>query len=276
MGAESSTLLTKHFKQLNKDKAYVNDVQAQEETLRKLFNMLDADGNGNLDADELPVLVQGIRKSYKQVTGKSLDQGLVQGIIQDADTNGDKFIDRDEFALLIEQIYTLITEALGTSPIKMGVAQKLKLRTSNLNQDELDKLFQARPLDELLPTLNTGDVLLFRGQGPVSQMIKKTTFCCFSHVAMVLRNPSAAIRKAYHIPDDEREEVFIFESNATTQPPRPRGGTHIVPLRWKLERAVRKEDPHYLLCVRRLTVPSSEGKSDKEVYVKPQKFIIND
>lgn len=135
--------------------------------------------------------------------------------------------------------------------------QKVKLRTSCLSNDDLDKMYKAQYLDDLLPTLDTGDILLFRGTGEVSKVIKKLTLCCFSHVAMVLRNPSARIRKAYFIPDDEKETVFIFESNATTQPPRPGGGTHIVPLRWKLERAIRKDDPNYLLCVRRLSVPDT-------------------
>lgn len=137
---------------------------------------------------------------------------------------------------------------------------KAKLRTSNLSDAELDDIFHAKSLDELLPSLDTGDILLFRGMGEVSKVIKRITFCCFSHVAMVLRNPSPKIRKAYFIEDDNPEDVFIFESNATTQPPRPAGGTHIVSLRWKLERAVRKEDPNYLLCVRRLRIPEGESR----------------
>ena len=88
--------------------------------------------------------------------------------------------------------------------ISSGI-KKVKLRTSGLSETQLDDMFQVETLDEALPTLNTGDILLFRGMGEVSKVIKKLTFCCFSHTAMVLRNPSQDIRKAYCISDDEKE-----------------------------------------------------------------------
>jgi len=258
--------LEKHFKHLKTNEKYANDTTAHLSCYSKVFKLIDADKSGFLEPNELPELTKAINTAYKKTTNRELDPQIINGILVDADSNGDNKIDPDEFNQIMEKIHELtITNIDRSVARKQGMVAKkinnVKLRTSGLSQFELDSYYDAKTLEQMLPVLNTGDLLLFRGNGAISKIIKKLTFCCFSHVAMVVRNPSPAIRKAYQLSDEfQKEEVFIFESNADTIPPRPGGGTHIVPLRWKLERAVRKEDPEYLLCVRQLTVPGPEPK----------------
>ena len=88
----------------------------------------------------------------------------------------------------------------------------------------------------------------------ISGAIKKLTLCNFSHTGMVVRDPSKAVRDAYHVPDSETDTVFCWEANMSTHPPRPGGGTHMPTLRWKFERALVRECEDYVLCVRKLVL----------------------
>jgi len=83
-------------------------------------------------------------------------------------------------------------------------------------------------LEETVNLLHSGDLLLFSGGESFSRLIKKFTWCAFSHSALIVKDPRKAVRDLYKLPDNER--VFVFESDSVTVDNRKGGGVQMVPL----------------------------------------------
>lgn len=108
MGNDASALMTKHFQKLQDDDSYIASRGAQEDTMNKLFKLLDADSSGAIDSDEIPKLMEGIGKSFKKVTKTELDRNHIKMIIEEADANKDKEIDVNEFKHMMSKIDDII------------------------------------------------------------------------------------------------------------------------------------------------------------------------
>lgn len=124
---------------------------------------------------------------------------------------------------------------------------------SKLNEKELDEHFCMRMFDEAEQDFGTGDILLFRGTEGFSKLIKVSSISIFSHVMMVVREPSEDVRKAYGISKDEKEKVFVFESDSEIEQ-HEGGGVQLIPLRkWiELTQTYYHDNKDTLLCWRKL------------------------
>lgn len=83
---------------------------------------------------------------------------------------------------------------------------------SKLSEKELDEHFSMRLFDEAEGDFGTGDILLFRGTEGFSKLIKFSSISIFSHVMIIVRDPSDEVKKAYGISFEEK--VFVFESDS--------------------------------------------------------------
>lgn len=98
-----------------------------------------------------------------------------------------------------------------------------------MSQKQLDEHFKMKLYDEIEDQMNTGDILLFRGIEGFSKLIKISSICNFSHVMMVVREPSEKIKEKYGI-QDEKEKIFVFESDSEIEQ-REGGGVQLVGFR---------------------------------------------
>ena len=70
-----------------------------------LFTMIDIDGSGSLELDELLPIINA-------VTGKNIDAGIIEEIIRAADSDGNSTIEPGEFKGLLDndRVKKLLTE----------------------------------------------------------------------------------------------------------------------------------------------------------------------
>jgi len=159
-----------------------------------------------------------------------------------------------------------------------GRVQPLKI--SQMKDEELDKYYNRKYWDEIESQFSTGDIILCRGTESFSQLIRRGTMSTWSHAAIVVVDPSPAIREAYKIPDyyetDLKERVFIYESDTETQDHRAGGGTQLFPLRRWMECCIRDYTDQYLVVWRKLIPPEThKGKPDIETFPKFEKFMLD-
>lgn len=62
-------------------------------TMKEAFEVFDTDNNGFIDAEELKAIMVAL--------GEQVSDEEVQGMIQEADSDGDGMIDYDEFAKMM-------------------------------------------------------------------------------------------------------------------------------------------------------------------------------
>jgi len=88
--------------------------------------------------------------------------------------------------------------------------------------------------EEAVNVLNTGDILIFRGDGLFSKWIMRVTWSPFSHAAFVVKDPTPALKSTFNC-TDPNERLWVWESDTVTFDERKGGGVQLVPLRKWLE-----------------------------------------
>jgi hypothetical protein len=148
---------------------------------------------------------------------------------------------------------------------QLGSSRSLKsILTNSINSKEdkhLDDKFGVLMVDDVYDDLQTGDVLIHSGNGTFSMFIQLALNCMWSHVSMLIKNPSERLRRAYNIPEDAGQ-VFVFEVESETIDRREGGGVQLTELRYWMEDYY-KNDPRDFCAIRRLHLPNDE--SDKKV-----------
>lgn len=120
----------------------------------------------------------------------------------------------------------------------------------------LDELFGFVTVGEVYSTLQTGDILLHSGNGNFSSAIMLATGSMFSHVSMVLCNPSEKLRKAYDVPDDCKGNVFVVEAaKKLIHRKVPHGGVQLVEIGNFLDICKRNEGETDFWALRRIKLP---------------------
>eukprot|EP00667_Euglena_gracilis_P024291 EG_transcript_27881 len=101
----------------------------------------------------------------------------------------------------------------------------------NKSEEELSQLFNAVDYNAIAPQMGTGDVLLLHGTELFSTAIKLVTRSWYSHVAVVLKEPSPDILQLYGL-ESKRDPhgLYSFESDSSTEDGREGGGTQMLPL----------------------------------------------
>ena len=110
MGSSVSTEMAEHFDLLATSEWYRKDRSAQNKRIDKFFELLDTDQSGDIDGKEIKVLVNGIAKAFKKVTGCELDKAKVRKILDKFDANGDAAFDPAEFRRFMYKIQDLIVK----------------------------------------------------------------------------------------------------------------------------------------------------------------------
>merc|ERR1712137_266169 len=118
MGAEQSTVeLARHLKRMRTDEPYAQDEAAKQENLKKIFNAIDADGNGLIDKKEVDTMWSAFKKAFKNAADK--EKGLVKDLraldefdfqeMKNLDYNKDGKFDFREFSDIIEYMYNRLS-----------------------------------------------------------------------------------------------------------------------------------------------------------------------
>lgn len=149
--------------------------------------------------------------------------------------------------------------------------RKITKKIMRMSELELDQYFHMKFFDQVKDQMQTGDVCLCAGQEFFSKLIKKSTMCCFSHVMVVIKDPSPAVRKAYNIPNDETERVFIFESDSSTVDGRKGGGVQLITVKQAIQLGMDYyKTKDYLFVWRRL----NGYKMTKEKEIALEQFML--
>eukprot|EP00667_Euglena_gracilis_P032058 EG_transcript_48057 len=92
------------------------------------------------------------------------------------------------------------------------------------SDEELSQLFNAVDYNAIAPQMGTGDVLLLHGTELFSTAIKLVTRSWYSHVAIVLKEPSPDILQLYGL-EFRRDPhgLYAFESDSETEDGRKGG-----------------------------------------------------
>lgn len=86
-------------------------------------------------------------------------------------------------------------------------------------------------LDGIVDSMQTGDILLSQGNELSSYAIRLISKSKWSHVAMIVRNPSKELRRAYNISKKEEGNVFVLDADWCTKDRRRNGGVQLTSLR---------------------------------------------
>lgn len=97
MGSEASTLMIKYFKKMKTDPSLPIDTTKQTKTFKKIFSILDKDGNGTIDGQEIPLLIKELRKAMESAGKRNVSESEIKQILRVADQNRDGMIDFSEF-----------------------------------------------------------------------------------------------------------------------------------------------------------------------------------
>jgi hypothetical protein len=120
---------------------------------------------------------------------------------------------------------------------ELGHGRSLKsIVTNTITPEEdakLDKLFDWVHVDDVYDQLDTGDILLKSGVGTFSMFIQLGLRCMYSHVAVIIRDPSDELKAAFKVPDDIQGNVFVLEADSElfVDPSRKTGGVQFMELR---------------------------------------------
>jgi hypothetical protein len=80
--------------------------------------------------------------------------------------------------------------------------------------------------------LQTGDIILNNGTDWASYGIKAITFSQWTHIALVIRNPSKELKRRFNLTsEDDFEEVFVFDTDYDSIDKRLDGGVQFNSLR---------------------------------------------
>mgnify|MGYP002379337530 CR=1 FL=1 len=142
---------------------------------------------------------------------------------------------------------------------------------------KLNSKFQIELVDDVYDSLDTGDILLHSGNGNFSAIIQLMTGCMWSHVSMLIRNPSDEIKRAYNVPlsNNPKDELYVFEAEAKTWDNKQGGGLQLVEFR-KWMRDYYERDPRDFMALRRLMISDVE-RSTKVKQLSPDltRFILD-
>ncbi len=137
--------------------------------------------------------------------------------------------------------------------------KKLKHELTGIAYERwLNRTYGRNLLKDIEPELNTGDILLLQGWESFSSWIMTFTGSSWSHVALLIKNPSERVRRIYQL--DPNEQTFVLESDLDTLDERQSGGIQLVPIK-KLMRAYEEfygED--FLYVMRQLNMPYRHEK----------------
>jgi len=160
-----------------------------------------------------------------------------------------------------------------------------KKRTMQEKWRQVARGYPAFALDEKLPHLQTGDVVLFHGTERASRVIEWGTWSYWSHTMMLVRNPSPELVQMYSIQlyqdmkkgadldiDFEKDGVYVFESDSDTFDKREKGGVQLVPLRLWMHENSKLYGDEMIMAVRHLNLPSRTG-DDHQDFPKLEEFM---
>jgi len=149
-----------------------------------------------------------------------------------------------------------------------------------MTDEQLDQYFTKKYLDEIESHFKTGDIILSRaGHAFFSQVVRKGTMSTWAHIAMIVVDPSPAVREAYKMDEyyheDLKERVFIFESKVKTKDNRPGGGTQMYPFKRWLKCCIDEFTDSFLAVWRSLKHPEPNDKHYHEVFFDFEKFMLD-
>lgn len=97
MGSEASSLMVQYFNKMHTDPTLKGDAQRQTKIFGKIFKLLDKDGNGTIDNNEIPTLMKELKKAIEKAGKRQVTENEVQHILRVSDKNKDGEIDFQEF-----------------------------------------------------------------------------------------------------------------------------------------------------------------------------------
>jgi hypothetical protein len=117
-------------------------------------------------------------------------------------------------------------------------------------QNSIDSTYAPVFIEDMAIHAQTGDLLLFSGVRPQSKAIQLATASIWSHVAVIIRNPSPTVRALYNLPSNK--SVFALESDFFTLDKRPGGGVQLIEIEKWFKLTYLHPDPNCFLCLRKI------------------------
>jgi len=128
--------------------------------------------------------------------------------------------------------------------------------------------------EEAVNVLNTGDILIFRGDGLFSKWIMRVTWSPFSHAAVIIKDPNPILRNAFNCAD-KNERLWVWESDTVTFDERKGGGVQLVPLKKWLEIGIDDTKVDGNCFIRRIKNSHLPDRSDWSKLQEVENFMLS-
>jgi hypothetical protein len=158
----------------------------------------------------------------------------------------------------------------GLRNSKSLMSSKLTPKMENIWDSQLGVEY---PLD-VLAKAKTGDIILHSGAGHFARAIQFSSKSIWSHAAMIIRDPSPAVREKYNLSD--HHHVFVLESETTgnTFDKRKGGGVQLSDyekwIKWYSEMKI------HLTVIRHINDSAiSINKTQEEMYPHLTEWILS-
>lgn len=160
----------------------------------------------------------------------------------------------------------------------LGKSRSLKSILGNeITREEdarLDQVFGYDMIDDIYDQFETGDVLLHSGVGTFSMYIMLFLKCMWSHVSILIKDPSPAMRQAFNIPDDTKGRVFVLEADSELiDRSKKQGGVQLVELKQWMEAYYEESGPTDFCAYRKLVLPHNAESEKKRMTLELESFV---
>lgn len=206
---------------------------------------------------ELPLFYKGKTHGSISIELTALDFEMNGSLGDDDDHKKEETDVVDDSALTSPAIDLSSWSKLSSSRSLKSI---LSRKITEKDDAKLNSLFEVELVDDVYDSLGTGDILLHSGNGSFSAVIQLVSGCMWSHVSLLIRDPSDDIKRAYNVPEDTDGSLFVFEAEAKTWDNKQGGGLQLVEFR-KWMREYYERDPRDFMALRRLVV---EGENRTE------------
>jgi Ca2+-binding EF-hand superfamily protein len=217
------------------------------------FRLFDKEDKGFIKKSDIDHVLGTIFRVSNSKTPDEVNR-FMKELYTEGDINKDGKISKEEFVEAFDKIHFNLGHFLPEyHKLNSSLLKRIVSSIGAMSDQELDEYYTMKLIPDIVDQMGTGDILLFRGIEGFSKLIKISSICNFSHVMMIVRDPSEEVRKAYGIAPDEKEKVFVFESDSEIDL-HEGGGVQMLPLTKWIESTAHyyKGNTNTLLCWRKL------------------------
>ena len=151
-----------------------------------------------------------------------------------------------------------------------------KRRITSEDDKRFDKMFNYMYAEDYIPIARTGDIFLHSGTTFASRAIQIATRSIWSHVGIIIVNPSQRVKELYQL-TNSTSNVFVLDSDFTTFDKRFGGGVQMTEVTQFFYKYFNDWDEHNLTVIRRLipTTIVNSGTSTLEVREDIEDWLVS-